>query len=237
MKRIFYLTCSFLGILGVSLSSFAQFHGNLISMGAFDLSASVGRILSTAVKNFLTEDTNVLADLVWDDINSAKGGAGGCYGGAGTSAPIQALSATLMEISVDSDIYGQDGSVSKKNVGELAKKRMETIVKERSALDELKKDELMKAYRSQQRSIQAMADALVIKKAYKELDKVMDTLYQKPDYSGYSAAASEIASRRIILDQLLGLKKRVVAARVRVQAETLEGDSIDSGSLTMVPEI
>lgn len=235
MKKTLLTACASLAIVGTAIPSSAQFHGLIFSYASFDVSASVGRLLSTAVKYFLSDDTDIVAELVWDDESACKGGCGGCYGGSGTADSIGTLAATLAEISIDPDAYGSETAVSQMHVGELAKKRMETIVQERATLDELKHDELVNAYRSQRRAIQALADALVIKKAYASLKGVAESL--PGDYSGYSAAASSIATRRIVLDQLLGLKKRVIAARLRVQGETLEVESIDRGSLTTVPSI
>jgi len=189
-KQILAGTIVALGILGTSLSSFAQWHGGIISVMSFDISASVGRLLTTAVKYFLSDDTDIIAELVWDDESGCSGGAGGCYGGSGTA--ISGLSAALADISVDADIYGEDVAVAQKTVGELAKSRMQTINEERETLDDLKHDELVNVYRSQQRSIQALSDALVMKKAYASLKGVVGSL--PSDYSGYTAAASSIAS-------------------------------------------
>jgi hypothetical protein len=46
-----------------------------------------------------------------------------------------------------------------------------------------------------------------------------------------------VASKRLLLDQLLALKKQVVAARVRLRAQTLELGGVDLRKVTTSPDL
>ena len=60
-----------------------------------------------------------------------------------------------------------------------------------------------------------------MKKAYKDLLDISEKLSSE-NYSNYSNAVSTVATRRLLLDALMALRKRVVAARVRARAEIME---------------
>ena len=57
------------------------------------------------------------------------------------------------------------------------------------------------------------------------------------DYSDYSQAVSSVASKRLLLDQLLALKKRVIAARLRVRAQTLDVNAPDLQRVQVAPDL
>jgi hypothetical protein len=65
-----------------------------------------------------------------------------------------------------------------------------------------------------------MTNALNLKRLYNEIKDVATST--PSDFADYSAALSSVASKRLLLDQLLALKKRVIAARVITRAQTLD---------------
>jgi len=137
-------------------------------------------------------------------------------------APLNAVASSITDIPAEAGAYPEDIKVQKTDVAELADLRIKEIVAERASLDSLSSDQWAILYRAQQRSIQAMTDALVMKKAYKELAEVAQKASSDADFGNYSAAASTVATRRLLLDALMALRKRVIAARIRARAETME---------------
>ena len=117
----------------------------------------------------------------------------------------------------------------------LAQERVDDCVVDQASLKALSDRTWQVLYQSQRRSIQAMADALNMKRLYNSIKDVATSITD--DYSNYSAAVSTVASKRLLLDQLLALKKRVVAARVRVRAQTLELNSVDLKLVTTSPDL
>ncbi len=213
----------------------AQFHA--LFVGAIpDWVSAAFRALTAAVKYFLGDDTSLIAELVWDE-NSSTGcqGCGGCYGKNGISADALDLSVSWEGISLDESAYGTKGYVAQNQVADLAQKMIRDIMDEQASLSELDAERHKIYYKAQQRSIQAMVDALMMKKAYAELKGVVGKL--STSFDNYSVAASAVAQRRIVLDELMALKKRVVAARLRTKAQTMEIDSINTDALTIEPNI
>lgn len=210
------------------------FHARAYGLLTPDWISAGFRALTAAVKYFLGDDTALVAELVWDD-SSSSGGCGGCYGGKPSASADLKLSASLEDISLSEDVYGTKGYVAQSTVTELTEKIIKDIMREKASLDQLSEEGQRVYYKAQQRSIQAVTDALMMKKAYGELKGIVSAL--PTDFSNYSAAASSIASRRLILDELLALKKRVIAARLRTKAQTMEIDSINTEALTVPPEL
>ena len=129
------------------------------------------------------------------------------------------LSATLADISIETDMY-QGKGIEKECVADLAQQRLDASINEQANLKKLNEHDWQMQYQSQRRSIQAMTDALNMKRLYNEIKDVATSI--QDDYSNYSAALSTVASKRLLLDQLLSLKKRVISARLRTRAQTLE---------------
>lgn len=236
-KHTFLAIVGALSLWGAVLPAWAvpetDFHGQFFALIPDWISAGF-RALTAAVKYFLGDDTALVAELVWDD-SSSSGGCGGCYGGKPSASADLKLSASLEDISLSEDVYGTKGYVAQSTVTELTEKIIKDIMREKASLDQLSEEGQRVYYKAQQRSIQAMTDALMMKKAYVELKGIVAAL--PTDFSNYSAAASSIASRRLILDELLALKKRVIAARLRTKAQTMEIDSINTEALTVPPEL
>jgi len=193
-----------------------------------DLIGAGLRGVMTAVKYFLTDDTKMIAELVYDGEGGGGGGGGGCggvyngnNGSANNALALKAVASSLTDITAETSAYPADVRVQETSIADLAKHRIQTAVKEKAALDQLSEENWAVQYRAQQRSIQAMTDALLMKKAYKELQEVANSL-SSGGYSNYSEAASTVATRRLLLDALMALRKRVIAARVRARVETME---------------
>ncbi len=231
MKKVFFVTLiSFAIIMGVSKSSATMFCGQWFSYLTFDVFGAIGRGLSVAVKYFLSDDQKLTAKLVYDGDGEGGGKAGGC-GGAYTGANgsvasqlvLKAVASSLTDIPAESEAYPEDVKVQETSIGKLADLRTKEIMKGQASLDELSDDKWAIEYRAQQRAIQAMTDALVMKKAYTELAAIADKV-STGSYTDYSAAASTVATRRLTLDALMALRKRVIAARVRARAETMEAE-------------
>lgn len=194
-----------------------------------DLFGSLGRGISAALKYFLSDDTKLIAELVYDGEGGGScGGNGGAYTGdnGSSSAPLKAVASSITDIPAESGAYPEGVKIQQTSIAELAKYRIQSVVKEQAALDQLSSEKWATQYRAQQRAIQAMTDALVMKKAYKELADVASQA-SSGSYSNYSEAASTVATRRLLLDALMALRKRVIAARVRARAETMEMDLED----------
>lgn len=195
---------------------------------SIDLFGAIGRGISALVKYFLTDDTEIIAELVYDG-DSKKGGPCGGNGGTYTGdngsamAPLSAVASSITDIPAEKGAYPDDVKVQSTDVATLADLRIKQIVTENASLDELSQDKWAILYRAQQRSIQAMTDALVMKKAYKELAAIAGQA-SSGSYGNYSEAASTVATRRLLLDALMALRKRVIAARIRARAETMEMD-------------
>ena len=203
-------------------------HEDWWSFKVFDVWGAVGRAINAAVKYFLSDDNDLVAELVFDDDGSCDTGSGGCggvYDGAGsgcsTDLVLNAVASSLTDIPAESDAYPADISIKDTAITELAKFRMQDVVKDRAALDQLSNEQWAVRYRAQRRAIQALTDALVMKKAYSELSALANSL-SAVDFSDYGNAASTVATRRLMLDALMALRKRVIAARVRARAELME---------------
>lgn len=215
----------------------APYHSPLLVYATFDVGSAAGRILSTAVKYFLSDDTDLIAELVWKE-GCSSGGCGACYGGSGTAtdtASTLELSAIFNDISVEEDIYREGTTIGTSCVAYLAQERLDDCVVDQASLKDLSERAWAIQYQAQRRSIQAMTDALNMKRLYNNIKDVATSITD--DYSNYSASVSTVASKRLLLDQLLALKKRVVAARVRVRAQTLELNSVDLKLVTTPPDL
>ena len=208
--------------------------GQWFGFGA-DVFGALGRAVSTAVKYLLHDDTKLTAKLVYDGEGGSKkgGGCGGAYTGANGSSnltlALNAVASSITDIPAELTAYPDDIKIQETSIGQLADLRTKEIMKNRSSLDELSADKWAVEYRAQQRAIQAMTDALIMKKAYKELAAIAENI-SSGSYSDYSAAASTVATRRLTLDALMALRKRVIAARVRARAETMEAN-IDTSKI------
>ena len=234
---------------GLSMGTYGglPYHTPIFGFATFDVGSAAGRILTTAVKYFLSDDTDLVAQLVW---KKGCGGCGGCYKEKADSLSDDLSSdatfkATTSEISVEEDIYrtnetiGKGGkivdTIGQKCVAALAQQRLDSAVTEQASLANLNRADWAIQYQSQRRSIQALTDALNMKRLYNDIKDSATSV--KSDYSDYSAAVSSVASKRLLLDQLLALKKRVVAARVRVRAQTLELNGADLKLVTTAPDL
>lgn len=215
-----------------SWAAIGDFHTGWVGY-TFDVGSAAGRILSTAVKYFLSDDTELIAELVWKEDEEA-GGCGGCYGDEAAAEGDLELSAVLTDISVETEMY-QAESLKKNCVADLAQQRLDEAVTNLSALSDLSEAKWTVQRQSQRRSIQALTDALNMKRIYNDLKNVATST--KSDYSNYSAAVSSVASKRLLLDELLALKKRVVAARIRTRAQTLELNGVDLQRVTVTPDL
>ena len=204
-----------------------QYHEDWWSFKVFDVWGAIGRTISAAVKFFLSDDNDLVAELVYDDDGSSgggSGGAGGVYNGGGvveTSLVLNAVASSLTDIPAETNAYPADISVKDTSIDELARFRVQDVVKDRAALDQLSTEQWAVRYRAQQRAIQALTDALVMKKAYAELKDLAEGV-SGGDFSNYGNASSTVATRRLMLDALLALRKRVIAARIRARAELME---------------
>lgn len=205
------------------------FHEPLLGFLVFDVGGAVGRTLSTAVKYFLGDDKKTVAKLVYDgDGEGGSGGGGGACGGVyrpgsgcNLDLVLSAVTSPLTDIFAEVTAYPDDVKVQGTSIWELAKYRSYSIVQDRSALDQLSAEQWSIRYKAQQRAIRALTDALVMKKAYTELARIGERV-SEGNFSNYGEAASTVATRRLLLDSLFALRKRVIAARVRARAETLE---------------
>ncbi len=207
-----------------------QVHEPFLGFLVFDVGGAVGRGLSTAIKYFLGDDKKTVAKLVYDDEGEGGGGGGGGGGCGGVYRPgsgcnlnlvLSAVTSPLTDIFAEVTAYPEDVEVQGTSIWELAKYRSYGIVQDRSALDQLSAEQWSIRYKAQQRAIRAMTDALVMKKAYSELARIGERV-SEGNFSNYGEAASTVATRRLLLDSLFALRKRVIAARVRARAETLE---------------
>ena len=222
-----------IGMLGVCSPASAVIHHEpflIFSPGVYDISGAIGRAVQAAVKLFLTDDNELVAELVYDGGGSSgckKGGCGGAYtgnnGSVSLGTALTATSSSITDIPAEKSAYPSDIQIQKTGLDELAKYRIQSIAQEQASLEKLSANEWAMQYRAQQRAIQAMTDALVMKKAYASLSSVASNIGEG-SYSDYSAAASTVATRRLLLDALMALRKRVIAARVRARAETMEMD-------------
>ena len=232
------------GMLGICSPASAVIHHEpflIFFPGVYDITGALARALQAAVKFFLTDDNKLVAELVYDGGGSSgckKGGCGGAYtGDAGSASPgvaLNAVASPIADIPAEKNAYPSDIQIQKTGLSELAQYRIQSIAQEQASLERLSANEWEKQYRAQQRAIQAMADALVMKKAYSSLSAAADI--GEGSYADYSAAASTVATRRLILDGLMVLRKRVIAARVRARAETMEMD-IKTEVITTAPAV
>ncbi len=204
-------------------------HSNVFGISG-DGGTAVSRAIGIAVKTFLSDDTELLAELIWDDGK----GCGGCYKGSCSGKGNTDLSKLLVDLSIETDLF-QGDALKKTCVADVAQKRLDASTCERAALRDLEDREWELQYQSQRRSIQALADALNAKRIYNEIKDVATTTMD--DYSDYSNAISSVASKRLLLDQLLALKKRVIAARLRIRAQTLDVNAIDLSRVTSEPDL
>ena len=207
-------------------------HVPLFQWASLDIGAALGRTLEAAIGYFLADDTELVAELVYEDGEDGgssgggcSGGCGGVYGGAGsgcsTGLALSAVASAITDIPAETNAYPEDIKVKATSIDDLARFRMKDIVKERAALDQLSSEQWAVRYRAQQRAIQALTDALVMKKAYSELSSLAGGI-SGGDFSNYGNATSAVATKRLMLDALMALRKRVIAARVRARAELME---------------
>ena len=242
MKKILLSMLLIFSILGSSLNAHAFFgppmHYFWFSIAVFDITGAVARGISAASKYFLSDDADTIAELVWDDDGS--GGGGSCGGGgkgnaytspdyekdtSGQSLALNVVATSLSGVPAEASAYSENTSIKDAQICDLALKRIEVIVQEISSLDQLSDDRWGFQYRGQQRSIQAMSDALTMKKAYAELKTIAGA--STGGYENYTDAVTTVASKRLLLDALMSLRKQIIAARVRARAETMELDMED----------
>ena len=231
MKKIFFiLVLSVLLVMSsFNAKAFSFVHEPFLDFASFDVGGAISRGVSAIIKFFLGDDNKLVAQLVYDGEGggSCSGGCGGAYTGAKGSADdelvLNAVASPLTDIPAETKAYPDDIKIQDVSIGKLADLRTKEIMKGQASLDELSVDKWAIEYRAQQRAIQAMTDALVMKKAYKDLAAIAEKV-SSGSYSDYSAAASTVATRRLMLDALMALRKRVIAARVRARAETMEAE-------------
>lgn len=204
-------------------------HSNVFAISG-DGGTAVSRAISTALKYFLSDDTELVADLIWKDGK----GCGGCYKGSCSGSCNAGLSAVLVDLSIETDLF-QGDALQKTCVADVAQKRLDASTRERAALADLDERTWELQYQSQRRAIQALTDALNAKRIYNEIKDVATTTMN--DYSDYSNAVSSVASKRLLLDQLLALKKRIIAARLRIRAQTLDVNAPDLQRVTTSPDL
>lgn len=180
--------------MGMCAANPIPFHTSIFGY-SFDVGSAAGRILTTAVKYFLSDDTDLVAELVWKE---GCGGCGGCYGksSAKNSADLK-LAAVSGDISIEEGVYRAGTSVGKSCVADLAQQRLDNTVAELASLHSLNAKAWTLQYDSQRRSIQALTDALNMKRLYSQ---IKDLATSSPsDYSDYSAAVSSVASKKIVI--------------------------------------
>lgn len=219
--------------LGTLTGGGAPYHTPILGY-TFDVGSAASRILSTAVKYFLSDDTDLVAELVWKKKGKC-GGCGGCYGGKPQCNADLKFAAVFNDISVESDIYRDGVSVETECVPNLAQDRLDDCVVDQASLDQVDAYAWKTRFLAQRRSIQALTDALNMKRLYGTIKDIATSI--PDDYNDYSAAMSTVASKRLLLDQLLALKKQVVAARVRLRAQTLELGGVDLRKVTTSPDL
>ena len=214
----------------VEAANLALVHMPFFDWFVMDMGASISRGIQVLMKNFLGDGNEIVAELVYDGDGGGsckKGGCGGAYtgdnGSVNSGLALNAVASSITDIPAEKGAYPDDVKVQSTDVATLADLRIKQIVTENASLDELSQDKWAILYRAQQRSIQAMTDALVMKKAYKELAAIAGQV-SSGSYGNYSEAASTVATRRLLLDALMALRKRVIAARIRARAETMEMD-------------
>ena len=206
-------------------------HEPFFGYKVFDVPGAVVRALETAIKYFLSDDSKMVAQLAFKggEGEGEGGGGGGCGGvykpgsGVKTDLVLSAITSPLTDIFAEVTAYPDDIKVQNTSIWDLAKYRVQSIVKERASLDQLSAEQWAIRYRAQQRAIRALTDALVMKKAYKELAKIGEQ-ESNGSFADYGEASSTAATRRLLFDSLLALRKRVIAARVRARAEMMEMD-------------
>jgi len=232
------------GVLGMCMADPILYHTSIFGY-SFDASTAAARLISTAVKYFLSEDTDIVAELVWKKGKSC-GGCGGCYGGKKTAGQgvNMKFTAILNEISVDEAAYSGANTLEKTKivdsigsecVANLAQQRLDDCIQQQASLSNLSDNSWVTQYDSQRRAIQAMTDALTMKRIYANLTNIATSIPN--NYDDYAAAVSTVASKRLLLDQLLALKKRVVAARIRTRAQTMQLAGTDFTLVTNSPDL
>ena len=200
----------------------------------YDISGAIARALQAAVKYFISDDDEIVAELVYKGScggggskkEEGDGGLGGAYTGDNGSIPLdelKALTSSITDIPAEKGAYPADIKVQNTSIEELAEYRIKTAVQEQASLDELSAEKWAIQYRAQQRAIQAMTDALMMKKVYKDLAAIGEKA-SEGGFANYSKAASTVATRRLLLGELMALRKRVIAARIRARAEAMEMD-------------
>ena len=207
-----------------------QVHEAFMGWWVFDIGGALGRTVETAIKYFLGDDNKMVANLVFKDGAEGGGsGGGGCGGvykpgsGCKVDLVLSAVTSPLTDVFAEMSAYPEEVKVQETSIWELAKYRSQSIVKDRASLDQLSSEKWVIRYRAQQRAIRALTDALVMKKAYGELAKIGEQV-SNGSFADYGEAASTVATRRLLLDALFALRKRVIAARVRARAEMMEVD-------------
>lgn len=212
------------------------FHEPYLSMYSFDITGAVARAINAAVKYFLGDDTDIEAELVWEGGSFCHK----CYG-TPTNASADKIKGLAMRfanaLAPITRMYEQDKKdyIDQTATKDLAKIRMDELVNETSSLDDLSKDNRMALYRAQYRSIMAMADAMTAKRAYAVLKDVVAA--GEGEYSNYGTAVSTVGTKRLLLDELLAVKKRIVAARLRMRAQVLEIENIKLENVSTSPSL
>lgn len=223
-----YATCSQLINEAIDES---PMHEPFFHWYTFDVGGGISRGIQVLIKSFLSDDSKVVAELVYDGDGegggAGSGGCGGTYTGDNGSCDdqlvLKAVASPLTDIPAETAAYPADIKVQDTSIGKLADLRTKEVMKGRASIDEQSSDNWAIEYRAQQRAIQALTDALVMKKAYTELAAIADNV-STGSFTNYSTAASTVATRRLMLDALMALRKRVIAARVRARAETMEAN-------------
>ena len=122
----------------------------------------------------------------------------------------------------DPDEYEGVKDSSSASPRKLMEYRAETLVNDQRSLTSNSIENYMLRYKAQQRSIRALATAMQLKQALKELSEA-DGLIDA-EYGTKPQALNTAASRRVLYDALTELKMNVVAARLKTRAEALELD-------------
>lgn len=112
--------------------------------------------------------------------------------------------------------------VSSKKLAQITQEALTTTAGTIETISRYMKE---RAYEEQNRSVQMVASALVIKNGLKTLQESIDAFQKgyKGGASDYNQALRDNANVRLLYDQLLSLQQQIVAQRVQIKGGTQKG--------------
>ena len=112
--------------------------------------------------------------------------------------------------------------VSSKKLAQITQEALTTTAGTIETISQYMKE---RAYEEQNRSVQMVASALVIKNGLKTLQESIDAFQKgyKGGASDYNQALRDNANVRLLYDQLLSLQQQIVAQRIQIKGGTQKG--------------